>query len=280
MPPPRAGHTATLVDFSRMVVVGGIGMKEAEAAVYEYVFDMSLWIRRPIIGIPPLAYHSATLVGSGKIILFGGFVNGVAINTVYILDTIAWNITIINIPGGLPSPRGSHTASLLGEQLWISSGFSDVMTPDWYAIDNPYDSSGYSSSLGADLATHFDNPRFADIKFLVRDTLIHCHKIVLASRCTKFREIFSSGEHPDVIRIEKFSFAPFRAFLKYLYSDKLECQRWVNKNFLPPPPILLYLSLYLYLSLNPFTQVSCKRAHSNCSVLSNTTAQSHGGKFL
>ncbi len=49
LPAPRSSHTATLVDYSRMIIVGG-HTSIPDTAVYEFVFDLNLWRKHEVCG--------------------------------------------------------------------------------------------------------------------------------------------------------------------------------------------------------------------------------------
>ena len=88
----------------------------------------------------PRSHHTATAFGSSKILIFGGFRNSsLRYNDVWILDTTTdeWSQPHAGIteskPDGevvykrswpeVPSPRGSHSATLMGSQLYIFGGY-------------------------------------------------------------------------------------------------------------------------------------------------------------
>ena len=55
--------------------------------------------------------------------LFGGFSeDGSALNNMYVLDTAAWTCCEVNVQGDIPSPRGYHSALLLGKKVYLTSG--------------------------------------------------------------------------------------------------------------------------------------------------------------
>ncbi|XP_014916266.1 RCC1 and BTB domain-containing protein 1-like [Poecilia latipinna] len=75
------------------------------------------------------------------------------------------------------------------------------------------------------LKKEFDNPETADLKFCVDGKYIYVHKAVLKIRCEHFRSMFQSHWNEDmkeVIEIDQFSYAVYRAFLQFLYTDNVE----------------------------------------------------------
>jgi hypothetical protein len=140
----------------------------------------------------------------------------------HVLDCHQWTLSLISVPGMPPAPRGSHTATLLDERLYISSGWSDGLVEDWFCISDPFDSSGYSSCLGADFVSQFNRDELADCVFLIDNQSIFCHRVILCTRCPKFRSLLSNDEPRSEIVITKYKLEPFRAFLSFLYSDKVQ----------------------------------------------------------
>lgn len=232
VPPPRSSHTASMVDQNRMIVIGGI-LADADAAdassVYELDTNSLIWTKHIVHGLPSLAYHTATVIGrTGRILIFGGFVEGTAVNNVHVLDTQSWTAVEVNVQGDIPRPRGSHTASLLGDRLIISSGWSSSgeLQDESYVMNHPYDSSGYMSSLGSDLLAAFDKEEASDVSFVVEGKIIYCHRVILACRSHQMREILCARDAPDVIDLgEKFHYPVFRAMLMYLYCDRVVINR-------------------------------------------------------
>lgn len=232
VPCGRSSHTASMLDHNTMLVVGGIlgNPTAADAgAVYTLNLNEKRWTRHRVHGLPALAYHTATVIPhTGRVLLFGGFVDGTAVSNVHVLDTHTWTVREVNVQGDIPRARGSHTAVLLGDQLVVSGGWSSSMqlVGDKYLMNHPFDSSGYASSLGADLLRAFDREEYSDVSFLVQGRLIHCHKVVLACRSVEMRALFSASDAPDVIDLgDRFGYDVFRAALMYLYCDRVVLPR-------------------------------------------------------
>ncbi|XP_021955121.1 RCC1 and BTB domain-containing protein 1 isoform X1 [Folsomia candida] len=79
------------------------------------------------------------------------------------------------------------------------------------------------------LRLSFDDPKTCDVQFSVEGKLIHAHKAILKIRSDHFRCMFNgkwkeTEESPEtVINVEPtVRFSVFRAFLQYLYTDKID----------------------------------------------------------
>ncbi|TFY63562.1 hypothetical protein EVG20_g6259 [Dentipellis fragilis] len=137
IPPPCRAHTATLVD-RKLVIFGG-----GEGPVYYnsvFVLDLTLrrWARPSLVSEelpPPRRAHTAVYY-QGKIWVFGGGNGMQALNDVWTLDVsgsidkMRWEC--IETSRKKPTPRGYHTANLIGNVMIIVGGsdgrecFSDV----------------------------------------------------------------------------------------------------------------------------------------------------------
>lgn len=89
-----------------------------------------------------------------------------------------------------------------------------------YAIDQMK-----GSSVLDDITKSFDDPVTSDLKFSVEGRLIHVHKSILKIRCDHFRSMFQSCWEEDekqVIEISQYTYTVYKAFLKYLYTDRVD----------------------------------------------------------
>ncbi|KAI0052434.1 galactose oxidase [Auriscalpium vulgare] len=148
IPLPCRAHSATLID-RKLVVFGG-----GEGPVYYnsvYVLDITLrrWLKPIIVNhkedIPPPRRAHTTVLYQGKIWVFGGGNGMQALNDVWTLDVtgtlerMKWDQ--VNIVGRKkPSPRGYHTANLVGNMMIVIGGsdgrecFSDIWCLDLDAL--------------------------------------------------------------------------------------------------------------------------------------------------
>lgn len=225
-PSPRAGHAAAMLpDGLHMLVLGGVNVEGSE--VFTLDLQSFTWTRISVIGLPSISYATLTPVGNtGRFIIFGGFtLDGKSVNNIYILDSKSWSVSEVNVQGDIPKGRGLHTASFANDRIIVSSGFSGAqVVEDMYVLRNPFDSSGFMSSLGADLLKCFDKEEDSDVSFNVQGKQIFCHKIVLASRSQRMRSRFAEqGDTSSVIEISdaRFTYPVFRVMLQYLYSDSV-----------------------------------------------------------
>ncbi|XP_031564705.1 RCC1 and BTB domain-containing protein 1-like [Actinia tenebrosa] len=80
-------------------------------------------------------------------------------------------------------------------------------------------------TVGKCVGEAFNDQETSDLTFMIEGKPVYVHKAVLKIRCEHFRTMFQShwGEdEKDVIEITQFSFVVYEAFLKYLYTDKVE----------------------------------------------------------
>ena len=154
IPPPCRAHTATLVD-KKLVIFGG-----GEGPVYYnevYVLDtVTRQWQHPKFGppgsppgtpsaadttppsiLPPRRAHTAVLY-RGRIWVFGGGNGTQALNDLWTLEVgnnasvekMKWEL--MRTEGKMPSPRGYHTANLIGNVMVVVGGsdgrecFSDI----------------------------------------------------------------------------------------------------------------------------------------------------------
>ncbi|XP_024992862.1 tRNA wybutosine-synthesizing protein 2/3/4 isoform X2 [Cynara cardunculus var. scolymus] len=136
-PPPRLGHTASLVG-DLMFVIGG---RADPGNVLNDVWVLSItnneWKQFQCDGIDfPLSHrHAAAFVGS-DLYVFGGIHNGIISSVMYRLDThnMKWEEVIVH--GQKPSARHSHTLVAYGSELFMFGGFDGVKAlGDLYSFD-------------------------------------------------------------------------------------------------------------------------------------------------
>lgn len=145
VPSKRSGHTFTVIG-DLVYLFGGNDLRRPPGPNNDlYKVDMSstdfYWTKLDLPGrIPePRSHHSAIVYGT-KIIFFGGFrSSSIRYNDVWILDTAndEWSqphvgITETKADGEIafkrlwpevPLPRGAHSATLVGNQMYIFGGY-------------------------------------------------------------------------------------------------------------------------------------------------------------
>uniref|UniRef100_A0A8C0SA14 RCC1 and BTB domain containing protein 2 n=1 Tax=Canis lupus familiaris TaxID=9615 RepID=A0A8C0SA14_CANLF len=75
-------------------------------------------------------------------------------------------------------------------------------------------------TVAESLKREFDNPNTADLKFLVDGKYIYAHKVLLKIRCEHFRSSLEDHED-DTVEMSEFSYPVYRAFLEFLYTDRV-----------------------------------------------------------
>ncbi|KAI0312266.1 hypothetical protein OF83DRAFT_675176 [Amylostereum chailletii] len=140
LPPPCRAHTATLVDRKLVIFGGGEGPTYYNGI---YILDLPFrrWSQPTVTGdVPPPRRAHTSVLYKNKIWIFGGG-NGVqALNDVWTLDVsgscekLKWEQ--VNVSRKRPTPRGYHTANLIGNVMIIMGGsdgrdcFSDIWALD------------------------------------------------------------------------------------------------------------------------------------------------------
>ena len=108
---PRYGHTATLLNTGKVLVVGGYGVPATKTGE---LFDPSTgkWSYTPTNPTIALYGHTSTLLSSGKVLVAGGSAGHYAYNSAFLYDPSAnaWTAT-----GNMTTGRAFHTATALGD---------------------------------------------------------------------------------------------------------------------------------------------------------------------
>ncbi|KAJ3892793.1 galactose oxidase [Lentinula edodes] len=153
LPPPSRAHTATLVDRKIYVFGGGQAASYSDSV---YILDTvtrnrSSPISSTVYGEIPAPRRAHTAVYyNGKIWMFGGGNGMMALNDVWTLDVSKMIWERMNVRGrdSIPSPRGYHTANLVGNMMIIVGGsdgkdcFAEIWclnldTLEWTLLDLP-----------------------------------------------------------------------------------------------------------------------------------------------
>ncbi|XP_064394072.1 RCC1 and BTB domain-containing protein 1-like [Halichondria panicea] len=76
------------------------------------------------------------------------------------------------------------------------------------------------------IAERFDDVNTSDLAVIVQGKKIHVHRAILRMRCEHFYSMFQQGRwnegQSDTIEICHFPYSIYYAFLKYLYTDRIE----------------------------------------------------------
>jgi hypothetical protein len=82
------------------------------------------------------------------------------------------------------------------------------------------------SLMGQDFkANALNNRDYSDITFVVEGEEVHCHKVIVASRCSQFQAMFFSGmkeSTQDKIEVPDIRLPIFKLMLEFLYTDTLD----------------------------------------------------------
>lgn len=131
VPFQRYGHTA--VAYKHFALVwGGRNDEEICSILYRYDTQTLRWSAPETHGCGPGARdgHSACVVGD-KMYIFGGFENAILqfSHDLHCLDlkTMTWSFMLISGPP--PSYRDFHTATPIGDRIYVWGGRGDVNSP-------------------------------------------------------------------------------------------------------------------------------------------------------
>jgi len=133
-PGGRSGHTLNVMGNPRRgFVFGGCADRDGEAVYLADTYAMDLtgeqpkWAKCEVDGkVPPSRWrHTSSTISATQMVVFGGIGEASRLNDCYLLDAEgevpSWSDLS---PGGVaPSPRSYHTATLLGEKLYIVGGY-------------------------------------------------------------------------------------------------------------------------------------------------------------
>ncbi|THH17496.1 hypothetical protein EW146_g3323 [Bondarzewia mesenterica] len=143
LPPACRAHTATVIDRSRIVFFGGGVGTDYYQSIWILDTQMRRWLRPEFDAEKPLPEprraHTAVLY-KDKVWVFGGGNGTVALNDTWTLDVsnnlsnLKWEQVAVS--RRKPSPRGYHTATLVGNMMIVIGGsdgreaFEDVWCLD------------------------------------------------------------------------------------------------------------------------------------------------------
>ncbi|GAB6029092.1 RCC1 and BTB domain-containing protein 2 [Chamberlinius hualienensis] len=83
----------------------------------------------------------------------------------------------------------------------------------------------YTPTINDSLKLAFDDSDTSDLKFIIEGKFVHVHKAILKIRCEHFRSMFQdhwAEDSKEVVEIKQFTYAVYRAFLQYLYTNEVD----------------------------------------------------------
>jgi N-acetylneuraminic acid mutarotase len=131
--PARSGHTATLLDDGRVLIVGGSGDHGSLATAWRYDPAASRWIRAANMSVARSG-HTATRLLDGRVLVVGGSFGASQPGAeLYEPARDGWVPT-----APMPSPRTGHAAELLSDgRVLVAGGGSDFGAADAAQIFDP-----------------------------------------------------------------------------------------------------------------------------------------------
>lgn len=136
-PPPRVGHTSSLVG-DLMFVIGG---RADPANILDdlWMFDIAKTEWKLVCStdkvFAPRHRHAAAAVGS-KIYVFGGLNNDMLYSSLHVLNTDSFQWEEIHASGEWPCARHSHSLAAQGSKLYLFGGYNgERALGDLYSFD-------------------------------------------------------------------------------------------------------------------------------------------------
>ena len=135
------------------------------------------------------------------------------------------HITIVSPPKDLPGLvfLSDGRAAFL-DQTAFQVMLASAVIIDINSTPKPKPPACYHS----DLFDFYDREEFSDVKLVVEDRPIHCHKSVLAARSLFFSALYSHGfkeSKEKVVEIGDVTYDMMNLLLRHMYSDSLEIEQ-------------------------------------------------------
>jgi hypothetical protein len=118
------------------------------------------WSARPLNfqssnknALPPQFHRSgralpATATAAGELFLFGGIVDYAASNDLYVISTRGLSVTLMQTSGAVTIPRAGHASALIGDDLLIWGGATNLGVKGEIRWGGSHDDSLYLLNLG------------------------------------------------------------------------------------------------------------------------------------
>lgn len=225
IPPARAWHTGNQVR-TKIFIFGGTG-----ASAYNdlHILDPGVmrFYKQSVVGQPrACSGHASALVGNKLFYLAGGMFDS-GLDDLNILDTenFTWSAVKLKI-GGQRSKWtmanfSGHNLTLVGSSLYCYGGYFF----EKYNTTVRVMETGTRTTLESDMKNAFITNDFADVTFRFPNednALIKAHKIVLASRSQKFRDLLQGRDEEGLtIDINDIPRELFQVLMELCYTDHL-----------------------------------------------------------
>lgn len=132
LPPARSGHTISMIGYN-LYVFGGLvelDFPTPQNDIFILRFHASEnneWMKVKHTGIVPPARwnHSASQISASEILIFGGFTSMMGrLNDFWVYNVVTrkWREVQLNSSDNCLSPRGSHTADVFRNSVFIYGG--------------------------------------------------------------------------------------------------------------------------------------------------------------
>jgi len=84
-----------------------------------------------------------------------------------------------------------------------------------------------AQDVGSDFKLMYNNPEFSDVRFICKDGVINAHKVVLASRCERFRAMFSRfrESQQNEIHLEDIEYDTLLLVMEWIYTGTASVTR-------------------------------------------------------
>ena len=134
IPQARSGHTFTHAkEAGKIFMFGGQSHSLPPGPCNDlYCLDVSdaggqglTWSKIPVAADGPAArwHHSTTAISPKHLYIFGGFAAKTRLADAWLLDTDDGSMTALKQSPTTPSPRGAHTANIVGSKLYLFAGY-------------------------------------------------------------------------------------------------------------------------------------------------------------
>jgi len=235
IPPPRYRHKSFLFE-NKMYIFGGLqGWVKEENLNDLFCLDLDTlhWSEVKYTGTAPYPSHTISLAeNEGLIYAFGN-------STLFNLDIKNNKWKVIPTNSEPPEERWGHTMTCYKDEIFVYGGGNKIFCLNIAFMNEQSDRDDLDQ-----ISKFYLKSLFSDVIFKVQEKKFFAHKLVLATRCKFFSNLFSSGmaeSDQKEIEIKECKSETFEALLKYIYCDKIKfteevamdmfllCKKWMFK---------------------------------------------------